>query len=91
MPLLGWDEFSALLGLEASTLSAQQICLRAIVVYIAAWLMVRLVGDRRFAGQPAAIDIVLSLTLGAMLSQGIDGSVALFSALGAGNTLFRLP
>lgn len=90
MSLFGWDELSALLGLDASTLTAQQICLRAIVVYIAAWLMVRLVGDRRFAGKYAAIDIVLSITLGATLSRAINGSASLFPTLGAGITLVGL-
>ncbi len=90
MQFFGWAGLSALLGLGALTLSAQQICLRAVVIYIAAWLMVRLVGDRRFAGKYAAIDIVLSITLGATLSRAINGSAGLLSTLGAGITLVGL-
>ena len=90
MPLLGWMEWNELLGLNASTLSAQQMGARAIVVYVAAWLMVRLVGDRRFAGKYAAIDIVLSITLGATLSRAINGSASLLPTLAAGITLVGL-
>jgi uncharacterized membrane protein YcaP (DUF421 family) len=66
------------------------MCVRAVVIYVAAWLMVRLVGDRRFAGKYAAIDIILSITLGATLSRAINGSASFFPTLGAGITLVGL-
>ncbi len=81
---------SSLLGLGASTLSTGQMCLRALIVYIVALLMVRLVGSRRFAGKYAAIDIILSITLGATLSRGINGSAAFGPTLAAGFTLVGL-
>ena len=59
------------LGLQADKLSVGQMCLRAAVVYLIALLMVRIVGNRRFAGKYAAVDIILSITLGATLSQAI--------------------
>lgn len=79
-----------LLGLDASTLAVKQICLRAAVVYIVAMLMVRVVGDRRFAGKYAAIDIILSITLGATLSRAINGSAPFFPTLAAGVVLVAM-
>lgn len=61
--------------------------LRAIVIYLVAWLMLRVVGDRRFVGKYAAIDVILSITLGATLSRGINGSAAFFPTLAGGVTL----
>ncbi|MDB9528242.1 DUF421 domain-containing protein [Oscillatoria sp. CS-180] len=77
----------SLLGLDTSSLSGVQMCMRAIVVYAVSWLMVRVVGDRRFAGKYSAIDTILSITLGATLSRAINGSADLFSTLAAGVTL----
>ena len=81
---------SSLLGLNASELSVGQMCLRALVVYIVALLMVRIVGSRRFAGKFAAVDIILSITLGATLSRGINGSAAFGPTLAAGLMLVGL-
>ncbi|MGB3294070.1 MAG: YetF domain-containing protein [Phormidesmis sp.] len=81
---------SSLLGLNASELSIGQMCLRAFVVYIVALLMVRTVGSRRFAGKYAAVDIILSIMLGATLSRGINGSAAFGPTLAAGLTLVGL-
>jgi len=86
MDYLG-DWISNLLGLQASSLSATQMGLRAIVIYLVAWLMLRVVGDRRFVGKYAAIDVILSITLGATLSRGINGSAAFVPTLAAGITL----
>jgi uncharacterized membrane protein YcaP (DUF421 family) len=47
-------------------------------------------GSRRFAGKYAAIDIILSITLGATLSRGINGSAPFFPTLAAGITLVAM-
>lgn len=78
-----------LLGIGASDLTIVQMCLRAAVVYGVALLMVRVVGDRRFAGKYAAIDIVLSITLGATLSRAI-GSKSFFPTIAAGLVLVTM-
>ena len=49
--------------------------------------MVRLAGGMRFAGKYAAIDIVLSITIGATLSRAIVGAAEFFPTLAAGVTL----
>lgn len=80
----------ALLGSNAPSLSAKQMCFRAVVVYIIAWLMLRLVGDRRFAGKYAAIDTLLSITLGATLSRAINGSAAFLPTITASAALVSI-
>ncbi|MGB7084865.1 MAG: YetF domain-containing protein [Phormidesmis sp.] len=78
------------LGLNASDLSISQMCLRAVVIYAVALLMVRIVGDRRFAGKYAAVDIVLSIMLGATLSRAINGSASFFPTILASLVLVAL-
>jgi uncharacterized membrane protein YcaP (DUF421 family) len=39
------------------------------VIYIAALVTVRLVGDRRFIGKYAALDVLLTVILGSTLSR----------------------
>jgi uncharacterized membrane protein YcaP (DUF421 family) len=83
-----WDSFQTLLnnslGLNAETLNFWQISNRAAVVYIAALMMVRLGGDRRFIGKYAAFDVALSIMFGATLSRAINGAAPFFPTLGAG-------
>lgn len=77
------ETIHSMLGLEAQQLSVGQMGLRAIIVYIIALVMVRLGGDRRFIGQHAAFDVLLSIMVGATLSRAINGSAAFFPTLGA--------
>lgn len=77
-----WDSITDLLGLDAPSLNLWQMGLRAAVIYIAALLLVRLVGDRRFIGKYAALDILLSVILGSTLSRAINGSAPFFETLG---------
>jgi hypothetical protein len=71
------------LGLEAIRLNLGQMGLRASVIYIAALMTVRLVGDRRFIGKYAALDVLLTVILGSTLSRAINGSAPFFESLGA--------
>ncbi|WP_036483591.1 DUF421 domain-containing protein [Myxosarcina sp. GI1] len=78
------------LGLDAQKLNIWQMGLRAIIIYIAALVMVRIGGDRRFIGKFAAIDVVLGIILGSTLSRAINGSSAFFSSIGAGFVLVAM-
>jgi len=64
--------------------------LRAAVVYVFALLMVRLGGDRRFAGKHAAFDVLLAVILGSTFSRAITGTVPFFPALAAAAVLVGL-
>ena len=75
------------LGLGATQLTLWQMGVRAVIVYLAALVMVRLVGDRRFIGKHAALDVLLTIILGATLSRAINGSAPFFGTLVAGLVL----
>lgn len=85
-----WNTIQAGLGLQAETLSAGQIACRAVVVYGILLALVRLVGDRRSSGKHSAIDVILSIILGATLSRAINGSVHFGGTLLSGVILVGL-
>ncbi|EDX86185.1 hypothetical protein S7335_3888 [Synechococcus sp. PCC 7335] len=70
-----------LLGLSTDNISVWQMCMRAIFVYVGALLMVRMLGDRRFAGKYATFDVIIGIMLGATLSRAISGSSPFFPTL----------
>lgn len=73
--------FDRLLGLSTSDITVWQMCARAVFVYISALLMVRALGDRRFAGKYATFDVIVGIMLGATLSRAISGSSPFFPTL----------
>ncbi len=78
------ETISLALGLDAQQLEQLNICqmgLRAAVIYIAALVMVRMVGDRRFIGKYAALDVILSIIFGSTLSRAINGTSAFFESI----------
>ena len=66
-----------------------QMGIRAFIVFFAAIVIVR-VGDRRIFGKNAAIDIVLGIILGSVLSRAITGNAPFFPALFASVVLMVL-
>lgn len=78
------------LGLNAEQLNLWQMGLRAIIIYLSALIMVRIVGDRRFIGKYAAFDVILSIILGSTLSRGINGTSAFFATIFAGFVLVAM-
>ena len=77
----------AALGLNSQQPNMWQMGLRAGVIYLAALLMVRIAGERRFIGKYAAFDIVLSIIYGSTLSRAINGTSAFFETIFAGFVL----
>ena len=75
-----------LLGLDVKELEWYQMALRAIFVFIFALILIRIAGMRTF-GSKSAFDIVLSITLGAILSKAIVGHYPFFACLIAAATL----
>jgi len=65
------------------------MCLRAVGVYAAGWLMLR-VGGNRFLGRESAFDVVLAFVLGSTLSRAINGSAPLLVTLAASTLLVIL-
>jgi uncharacterized membrane protein YcaP (DUF421 family) len=81
------DGINYALGLDAKEVNLWQMGLRAAVIYITGWIMVRVAGDRRFIGKYAAFDVVLSIIFGSTLSRTINGSAPFFPTIGAGFVL----
>ena len=81
------DAINWSLGLDAPQLNFWQMGLRASVIYVAALIMIRIVGDRRFIGKYAALDVILSIIFGSTLSRAINGTSAFFETIFAGFVL----
>ena len=69
------------LGLSVKELNIWQMGLRAVVIYLAALLMVRIAGDRRFIGKFAAFDVIMTVIFGSTLSRAINGTSAFFETI----------
>ena len=85
MIIMGID----LLGLAAKDLEWYQMCTRTIIVFFVALIFIRISGMRTF-GTQSAFDVVVSLTLGAILSRCITGHYPFFSCLSAAGLLVVL-
>ncbi len=84
-----WDSVGTALGIDTDDLSFTQMAARALVVYLAGLVMVRL-GEKRFLGKSTAFDVLLGIILGSVVSRGINGSAAFFPTLLAGFILVGL-
>ncbi len=82
-----WPIIGDFLGIGADNLALWQMVLRALLVYPAAIVLVRL-GRKRFLGEYAALDAILGFMLGSILSSALTGSTPFFETiLGAALTL----
>jgi uncharacterized membrane protein YcaP (DUF421 family) len=84
-----WPGINVLLGLGEETLLLWQMGIRTFVVYLAAIALVRL-GEKRFLGKYAALDVILGFVLGSILSGAITGSSPFFETVGAALVLVLL-
>src|ERR1044071_2784174 len=75
-----------LLGLKQEDLEWYQMTVRAIIVFIVALIFIRIAGMRSF-GFRSPFDVVLSITIGAVLGRCISGQYPFFSCLAAAITL----
>ena len=74
------------LKLDADQLNMGQTSLRALVVFLVATAMIRL-GNKRFIGKSTAMDVMLGIVFGSVVSRGISGTAPFFPTLAAGATL----
>ncbi len=81
--------FHRLIGPDSAHLSAAQICLRAVLIFLAGIAYIRAVGPRTFArGSP--LDIVISVVIGSNLSRALTGSAAFLPTLAGTAVLVAL-
>jgi uncharacterized membrane protein YcaP (DUF421 family) len=71
------------LGVEAQHLALHQILIRAVVIFFATLLIVR-IADKRFFAKKTAFDLILGLILASMMARAINGSERLFPTIAAG-------
>ena len=64
------------IGLEPKDLTILQVCLRGVLVFFVAIVMVRM-GDKRFLARMTAFDAILGFILASMLARAINGSAPL--------------
>lgn len=74
------------LQLESQDLNSGHMALRAFIVFVLAVAMIRL-GDKRFMGKSTALDVMLGIAFGSLMSRAITGNSAFVPTLVAGLTL----
>lgn len=84
-----WQAVELGLGIGEEDLNVLQMTLRAILVYPLALAMVR-VGDKRFLGELAALDFLLAIVIGSIVSRAISGSAPFFPCMAAAFSLVLL-
>jgi uncharacterized membrane protein YcaP (DUF421 family) len=77
------------LSLQPKDLSSLQVCLRAVIVFVAALIIGR-VAHRRFMSKMSAFDVILGFVLSSMLARAINGSAPFWPTLLAGLMLVLL-
>ncbi len=84
------EEFlDTLLGIGSDSLTWWQMAVRAVIVFIAALLIMR-IGNKRIFGKQTAFDIVLGIIYGSILSRAITGNSPFWPTLAAALTLVLL-
>lgn len=79
----------AALGLNADSLTAVQMMLRTVIVYIVALALVR-IGEKRFLGKNTAFDVILGVMLGSLVSRAITNAGQFWEIFAAGGVFVGL-
>ena len=76
------DILNQLFGTDANSLLWYQAVLRAVLVYAAALILVR-VGEKRFMGKNTAFDVILGIILGSVVSRAVNSNDQILPTLAA--------
>lgn len=81
----------SLLGLksEPHDLTFLQISIRALIIFVASVIIVR-IGHKRFMAKKTAMDMILAFTLASVLARAINGSGPFFASIACGFLLVIL-
>lgn len=71
------------IGVDPKEFTLEQLLLRALIVFVTMYLMVRIAG-RRFMAQKNTCDVVLAFLVASMLARDINGSAAFWANIGLG-------
>jgi uncharacterized membrane protein YcaP (DUF421 family) len=77
------------LGLENKDINVGQMSLRALVVFVLSIAMIR-IANKRFMGKNAALDVLLGIIFGSMVSRAITGNAPFLPTLAASLALVLL-
>ncbi|MDW7772612.1 MAG: DUF421 domain-containing protein [Desulfobulbaceae bacterium] len=81
--------FYDIIGSDTDTILWWQMSIRAVFIFAAALLLVRL-GATRIYGKYGSLDIVMTIILGSILSRALTGNARFFPTLAAALTLVLL-
>ena len=81
--------FDHLLGLGPASPTVFQIAMRALLIYLAGFAMLRF-GEHRFLGKNTAFDIILGFIFGSLMSRAINGTGPFGATLLAGVVLLGM-
>jgi uncharacterized membrane protein YcaP (DUF421 family) len=76
-------------GSDAPNLSIGQVALRALLIFFATLVIVR-IADKRFFAKKTAFDLIMGFILASMMARAINGSEALGPTIAAGFVLAAL-
>ena len=77
------------LELENEDINILQMSLRAVIVFIIAIILLR-IGNKRFMGKSTALDVLLGIIFGSMVSRAITGNAPFVPALVAAAALLAM-
>ncbi len=83
------DIFNTLVGVDDPTLTWWQMSFRAVGVFFAALIIIR-IGSHRIFGKNTAFDIILGIIYGSVLSRAITGNAPFWPTIAAAFTLVLL-
>ena len=76
------DVFRAVIGPENGDATWQQLCARAVILFVVGLIYVRIAGRRTFS-HATPLDIVVAIIVGSNLSRAMTGKAPFLSALAA--------
>lgn len=77
------------IGVEPKDYTVLQVCVRTLIVFFVALILIRL-ADRRFLAQKTGFDAVVAFILASTLSRGINGSAGLTPTIATGALIILL-
>src|SRR3569623_791825 len=86
MEILDWASAALVLDRSAEELQSLHMVTRGLLVYVISLLIVKL-AKKRFMGRTSALDVVMVIILGAVLSRAVNGTAPFIPTLVAGVTL----
>jgi uncharacterized membrane protein YcaP (DUF421 family) len=85
------QSLSGALGLDlpGDQLNTMQMLLRAVIVYAITLLLLK-IGKKRLMGQHSALDVVMIIVLGSVISRGINGAAPFWPTMAASAALIAV-